>query len=59
VSAANNQENYGGVKVLRKKDESKNKNEKKITEEVEDLQKEGKVEVQLIAGKPYFQIKKT
>jgi hypothetical protein len=26
---------------------------------VEDLQKEGKVEVQLIAGKPYFQIKKT
>jgi len=27
--------------------------------EVEDLQKEGKVEVQLIAGKLYFQIKKT
>jgi len=27
--------------------------------EVEDLQKEGKVEVQLIAGKLYIQIKKT
>ncbi len=27
--------------------------------EVEDLQKEGKIEVQLIAGKLYFQIKKT
>ena len=27
--------------------------------EVKDLQKEGKVEVQLIAGKLYFQIKKT
>jgi hypothetical protein len=32
VSAANNQENDGGVKVLRQKDETKNKNEKKITE---------------------------
>lgn len=32
MSAANNQEIDGGVKVLRKKDESKNKNEKKITE---------------------------
>ena len=30
VSAANNQENDGGVKVLRQKDETKNK--KKITE---------------------------
>jgi hypothetical protein len=28
-------------------------------EEIEDLQKEGKVEVQLIAGKLYFQIQKT
>ncbi len=30
--AANNQENDGGVKVLRQKDETKNINEKKITE---------------------------
>ncbi len=32
VSVANNQENDGGIKVLRQKDETKNKNEKKITE---------------------------
>jgi hypothetical protein len=32
VSAANNQEIDGGVKVLRQKDEMKNENEKKITE---------------------------
>ena len=32
VSAANYQEIHGGVKVLRQKDETKNKNEKKITE---------------------------
>ena len=30
--AANNQENDGGVKVLRQKDETKNKSEKKIAE---------------------------
>ena len=30
-----------------------------IFQSVEDLQKEGKVAVQLIAGKLYFQIKKT
>ena len=32
MSAANNQENDGGVKVLRQKDETKNKSEKKIAE---------------------------
>lgn len=32
VSAANNQDNDGGVKVLRQKDETKNENEKKIAE---------------------------
>jgi hypothetical protein len=30
MSAANNQENDGGVKALRQKDETKNINEKKI-----------------------------
>jgi hypothetical protein len=32
VSVANNQENDRGVNVLRSKDETKTKNEKKITE---------------------------